>query len=69
MGLDGDGNVNDDMMEQAKARMQEALRQTQEQTEDAAVQLGALFRKGAQKLKEASDAATEAIRKDFENRR
>ena len=40
--------MNDEKLEQAKARMQEALRQTQEQTEDAAVQLGGLFRKASE---------------------
>lgn len=60
--------MNDEMLEQAKARMQEALRQTQEQTEDAAVQLGGLFRKGAEQLKKAADIAAQAIREDINRR-
>lgn len=60
--------MNDETLEQAKARMQEALRQTQEQTEEAAVQLGGLLRKGAEQLKKATDAAAQAIRNDINHR-
>jgi hypothetical protein len=60
--------MNDQTLEQAKARMQEALRQTQEQTEDAAAQLGGLFRKGVAQIKKATDAAAEAIRNDLNSR-
>jgi hypothetical protein len=60
--------MNDEILEQAKARMQQALRQTQEQTEDAALQLGGLLRKGAEHLKKAGDAAAQAIRDDLNNR-
>lgn len=60
--------MNDEILEQAKARMQEALRQTQEQTEDAAQHLGGLLRKGAEHLKKAGDAAAQAIRDDLNNR-
>jgi hypothetical protein len=60
--------MNDETVEKAKARMQEAVRQTQEQTEEAAVQLGGLLRKGVAHLKKATDAAAEAIRNDINNR-
>jgi hypothetical protein len=60
--------MNDETLEQAKARMQEALRHTQEQTEEAATQLGGLFAKGAAQLKKAADAAADAIRKDINSR-
>lgn len=60
--------MNDEMLEQAKARMQEALRQTQVQTEDAAVQLGGFLRKGAEQLKKAADVAAHAIRDDINRR-
>jgi uncharacterized protein (DUF3084 family) len=60
--------MNDELLEQAKARMQQALQQTQEQTQEAAVQLGGLLRIGAQKLKEAADAASQAIRDDINSR-
>ena len=60
--------MNDQNLEQAKARMQQALRQTQEQTDEAAAQLGGLFRKGLSQLKKATDAAADAIRKDLNGR-
>jgi hypothetical protein len=60
--------MNDELLEQAKARMQDALKQTQEQTQEAAVQLGGLLRIGAKKLKDAADAASQAIRDDINNR-
>jgi hypothetical protein len=60
--------MNDDFFKQTKARMEEALKQTQAQTEDAATKLGPLLRKGAEKLKEAADAAGRAIRDDINRR-
>jgi hypothetical protein len=48
--------------------MQEALKQTQHQTEDAAAQLGGLLTKGVAQLKKAADAAADAIRKDINSR-
>jgi hypothetical protein len=48
-------------------KLQQALKQTQAQAEEAASQLGGLLRKGAEKLKQAADAATEAIRNDIDN--
>jgi hypothetical protein len=57
--------MNDDQ----KAKMQEALKQTQAQAEEAASQLGALFRIGAKKLKEAADSAKDAIQKDLDSRK
>jgi hypothetical protein len=60
--------MNDQTLEQAKARVQQALNQTQEQTEEAAAQLGGLLRKGLSQLKRAGDAAADAIRKDLNSR-
>lgn len=60
--------MNDDLFEQTKARVQDALKQTQEQTQDAATQLGGLLRIGAEKLKKAADAASQAIRDDINRR-
>jgi hypothetical protein len=60
--------MNDEILEQAKARMQEALRKTQEQTEDAATQLGGLLRKGAAHVRAAADAAAQTIRDDLDRR-
>ncbi len=60
--------MNDELFEQTKARMQDALKQTQEQTQEAATQLGGLLRIGAEKLKKAADAASQAIRDDINRR-
>lgn len=60
--------MNDDLKDQTKARIQEALKQTQAQTEEAATQLGALFRVGAKKLKEAAGKAKDAIQRDIDSR-
>lgn len=60
--------MNDYLDEKTKARLQEALKQTQAQTEEAATQLGAFFRVGAKKLKEAADKAKEAIQRDIDSR-
>jgi hypothetical protein len=60
--------MNDETLEQAKARMREALEQTKEQTEEAAGQLGGLLSKGVAHLKKAADAAADAIRKDINSR-
>lgn len=56
------------MNEDQKAKMQEALKQTQAQAEEAATQLGSLFRVGARKLKEAADKTRDAIQKDIDSR-
>ncbi len=53
--------MNEDLKGQAKARIDEALKQTQAQTGEAASQLGALFKAGAKKLKEA-------IQRDIDSR-
>lgn len=45
--------MNDDLKAQAKARIDEALKQTQVQTERAAIEIGGLLRAGAQKLRDA----------------
>jgi hypothetical protein len=47
-------------------KLQQALKQTQAQAEEAAQQLGGLLRKGAEKLKEAAEAASQAIRDDID---
>lgn len=60
--------MNDEFLDKAKQRMQDALKITQEQTEDAAGQLGGLLRKGASHLKKAADAAADAIRDDINKR-
>ncbi len=60
--------MNDETLEKAKARMEDALRQTQQQTEEATVQIGGLLRKGVAQLKKATDAAADAIRKDINSR-
>lgn len=60
--------MNDEFLDRTKQRMQDALKITQEQTEDAAGQLGGLLRKGAAHLKKAADAAADAIRDDINKR-
>ena len=60
--------MNDEQMEKAKQRLQEAAEQTKVQAEDAGRQLKDLFRKGAAKAKEAADAAQRAIRDDINKR-
>lgn len=49
-------------------KLQQALKETQIQAEEAASKLGALLRKGAEKLRDAADAASEVIREDLRNR-
>jgi hypothetical protein len=60
--------MNDDLFEQTKSRVQDALKQTQSQTEEAATQIGGLLRIGAQKLKKAAEDASQAIRDDINRR-
>lgn len=60
--------MNDEKFEKTKERLHEALDQTMEQTEEAASQLGKLFRKGAQTAQKAIDAAAQAIRDDINKR-
>lgn len=60
--------MNDYLDDKTKARIQDALKQTQAQTEEAATQLGAFLRVGAKKLKEAADKAKEAIQRDIDSR-
>jgi hypothetical protein len=57
------------MNDQTKARIDEALKQTQTQAEEAALQLGAFLKTGAQKLKEAAEKTREAIQKDLDSRK
>lgn len=56
------------MNDETKARIDEAIKQTQAQTEEAATQLAGLFRVGAKKLREAADKAKDAIQKDINSR-
>lgn len=60
--------MNDDTLEKAKKRMQEALDQTKPQLEEAANQLTSLFKKGAATAKKAADAASQAVRDDINKR-
>lgn len=60
--------MNDYIDEKTKARLQEALKQTQDQTEEAAQQLGAFLRVGAKKLREAADQVKQAIQNDINSR-
>lgn len=55
------------MNDNTNEKLQQALKQTQAQAEEAAQQLGGLLRKGADKLKEAAEKAGEAIRNDINN--
>ena len=49
-------------------KLRQAMHETQAQAEEAAVKLGGLLRKGVQKIREAADAASDAIRDDIKNR-
>jgi hypothetical protein len=60
--------MNDDLKAQAKARLDEAVKNTQAQTEEAAAQLGGLLRVGVRKLREAADKAKDAIQRDIDSR-
>lgn len=60
--------MNDELKRQAKTRIDEALKQTQAQTEEAAAELGGLLRAGVQKLREAADKAKDAIQRDINSR-
>ena len=60
--------MNDETIDKAKKRMQEAFEQTKPQIEDAANQLTSLFKKGAAKAKEAAEAAQRAVRDDINKR-
>lgn len=60
--------MNDSQKQQAKARVKEALKETQVQAEEAAVQLGGLLRIGANKLRQAAGMAREAIQRDIDSR-
>lgn len=60
--------MNEDLKQQAKARIDEALKQTQAQTEEVATELGGLLRAGVQKLREAAGKAKDAIQRDINSR-
>ncbi len=64
--------MNDYIDEKTKARIKDAVKQTQAQTEEAAAQtaaqVGGLLRIGAQKLREAAEKAKEAIQRDIDSR-
>ena len=56
------------MNDETKARIEDAVKQTQEQAEEAAQQLGQFLRVGAKKLREAADQARAAIQRDINSR-
>ena len=56
------------MNDETKARIEDAVKQTQSQTEEAAEQLGHFLRAGAKKLREAADRARAAIQRDIDSR-
>lgn len=60
--------MSDYIDDKTKARIEEALKVTQEQTEEAAQQLGAFLQVGAKKLREAADQVKQAIQKDINSR-
>ena len=60
--------MNDDKVEEAKTRLNDALKETQAQSAEAAKQMGVLFNFGAKKLREAADKAAQAIRDDINKR-
>ncbi|HEV3155029.1 MAG TPA: hypothetical protein VGZ02_14570 [Candidatus Baltobacteraceae bacterium] len=49
-------------------KLNDVLKQTQAQAEEAVDKLGVFLRKGAGKLKEVAEKASEQIRKDLEGR-
>jgi len=55
---------SDELLERSK----EAFKATQQQTEEAARQLGSFLKFGAKTLKKAADAAADAIRDDLNKR-
>lgn len=61
-------NNNDELLNEAKQRLNDAVRETQRQSQEAAVQIGGLLRFGAKKLREAADAAGKAIADDINKR-
>jgi len=60
--------MKDYLDDAAKARIRQALKQTQVQSEEAAAQVGTFLRIGAKKLREAADKAKSAIQRDIESR-
>jgi len=60
--------MNDETLDKAKKAMQDAFDQTKPQIEEAANQLTKLFKKGAEKAKEAADAAQRAVQNDINKR-
>jgi hypothetical protein len=60
--------MSDYIDDKTKARIQEALKVTQEQTEEAAQQLGAFLRVGAKRLREAAGQVKQAIQNDIDSR-
>ena len=60
--------MNDELYEKTKERVQNALRETQDQTKDAAEQLGGLLRLGAKHLKKVAEDASQVIRDDINRR-
>lgn len=60
--------MNDFIDEKTKARIDQAVKQTQVQAKEAAAQLGGLLRMGAKQLKEAAGKARDAIQRDIDSR-
>jgi hypothetical protein len=60
--------MNEDLKAHAKARLDEAVRQTQVQTEEAAAQIGGLLRVGFAQIKKAAGTVADAIVNDINSR-
>ncbi len=64
--------MNDDTIEQAKQRLNDAIKETQAQGQEAAKQMSVLLGHGlefgAKKIREAADKAAQAIREDINKR-
>ena len=58
----------EEQRDQLSPQVKDALNKTQAQTEEALGHLGGFLRAGAQKAKEAADAAAQAIRDDINKR-
>lgn len=59
---------NDELLNAAKQRVNDALEETQKQSQEAAAQLGGLLRLGAKKMQEAAEKAGRAIADDINKR-
>lgn len=59
---------NDELLNAAKQRVNDALEETQKQSQEAATQLGSLLRLGAKKMQQAAEKAGRAIAEDINKR-